>query len=85
MPRHHETNIFLTEGIRFSFRDEYRHLACYDVYYAAGGAALETSLATIRSTTATAAERAHAYDVHDVAVRTHKTITQAVESRLTYV
>jgi hypothetical protein len=42
-------------------------------------------LATTRSTTATAAERAHAWDIHDAAVRTHKAVTQAVESRLTYI
>jgi hypothetical protein len=42
-------------------------------------------MATIRSTTATAAERLHAWDVHDPAVRTHKAITQATESRLSYV
>jgi hypothetical protein len=42
-------------------------------------------MTTIRSTTTTAAERAHALDVLDVAVRTHKVVTHAVESRLTYV
>jgi hypothetical protein len=39
----------------------------------------------IRSTIATAAERAHAWDIHDAAVWTHKVVTQAVESRLTYI
>jgi hypothetical protein len=63
----------------------YRHLACYGVYFAAADAALETCLATIRSTTPTAAERAHARDINDAAVRTHKAVTQAVESRLTYI
>jgi hypothetical protein len=48
-------------------------------------AALETAMATIRSTTATAAERAHAWDVYDAAVCTHKIVTHAVESRLTYI
>jgi hypothetical protein len=33
----------------------------------------------------TAAERAHAWDLHDAAIRTHKAVTHAVESRLTYV
>ena len=84
-PRHDETDRFLTEEKRISSRDEYRHLACYGVYSAAADAALETALATIRSTTATEAERAHAWDITDAAVRTHKTVTQAVESRLTYV
>jgi hypothetical protein len=51
----------------------------------AADAGLETTMATIRSTTATAAERAHAWDVHDGAVRTHKVVTQAVELRLTYI
>jgi hypothetical protein len=52
--------MFLKEETRIFSRDEYRHLACYGVYFAAEDAALETTLATIRSTTATAAERAHA-------------------------
>jgi hypothetical protein len=42
-------------------------------------------MATIRSTTTTATERAHAGDINDAAVRTHKVVTQAVESRLTYI
>jgi hypothetical protein len=42
-------------------------------------------MATIRSTTDTAAKTAHAWDVHDTAVWTHKVVTQAVESRHTYV
>jgi hypothetical protein len=42
-------------------------------------------LTTIRLTTATAAERAHAWDVHNAAIRTHKAATQAVESRLIYI
>jgi hypothetical protein len=42
-------------------------------------------MAIIRSTTATAAEKAHAWDVHDAAVRTHKVVTHAIESRLTYI
>jgi hypothetical protein len=41
-------------------------------------------MATVRSTTATEAERAHAWDIRDAAVRTHKAVTQAVESRLTF-
>jgi hypothetical protein len=40
---------------------------------------------THRSTTSIEAERAHAWDIHDAAVRTHKAITQTVESRLTYI
>jgi hypothetical protein len=48
-------------------------------------ATLETSLATNRSTSATAAKRAHAWDINDAAVRTHKAVTQAVESRHTYI
>jgi hypothetical protein len=54
-------------------------------YYATVDAALETAMATIRSTTATAAKGAHAGDIHDAAVRTHKAVTQAVESRLAYI
>jgi hypothetical protein len=82
-PRHDETDRFLTEEKRISFRDEYRHLACYCVYSTAADAALETALATVRSTTATETERAHAWDITYAAVRTHKAVTQAVESRLT--
>jgi hypothetical protein len=84
-PRHDETDRFLTEEKRISSRDEYRHLACYGVYSAAADAALETVMATVRSTTATETERAHAWDITDAAVRTHKAVTQAVESRPTYV
>jgi hypothetical protein len=46
---------------------------------------LETTLATIRSTTTSAAERAHAWDIHDAVIRTHTAVTQAVESGLTYI
>jgi hypothetical protein len=53
-PRHDETNRFLTKEKRISSRDEYRHLACYGVYFAAADAVLETAI------TATAAERAQA-------------------------
>jgi hypothetical protein len=59
-PRHDENDRFLTEEKRISSRDEYRHLACYGVYSAAADAALKTAMATVRSTTATATERAHA-------------------------
>jgi hypothetical protein len=82
-PRHDETNRFLTKEKRISSRDENRHRACYGVYSPAADAALEAALATIRSTTATAPERAHTLDIHDAAVRTHKAVTQAAESRLT--
>jgi hypothetical protein len=84
-PRHDETYMFPTEEKRISFRDEYRHLACHGVYFAAADAALETFVATIRATTATATERTHARDINDAAVRTHKVVTQAVESRLAYI
>jgi hypothetical protein len=84
-PRHDETDKFLTEEKRISSREEYRHLACCGVYSAAADPALETSVATVRSTTATETERTHAWDITDAAVRTHKAVTQAVESRLTYV
>jgi hypothetical protein len=84
-PRHDETDMFLAEEKRISSRDEYRHLACYGVYFAAAEAALETAMATVRSTTATETERTHAVDITYAAVRTHKAVTQAVESRLTYV
>jgi hypothetical protein len=84
-PRHDETYTFLTKEKRISRRDEYRHLACYDVYSADADAALEPALATIRSTTGTATEKAHACDIHGAAVRTHKAITQAVDSRLSYI
>jgi hypothetical protein len=58
--------MFLIEEKLISSCGEYRHLlACYDVYFAAADAALETSMATIRSTTATAAGRAHASDVRE--------------------
>jgi hypothetical protein len=77
-PRHKEKE-------RMSSRDEYRHLACYGVYSIAVDAALETAMPTICSTTATAAEKAHARDVHDAAVRAHKVVTEAVESRRAYV
>jgi hypothetical protein len=80
-PRHDATDKFLTEEKRISSRDEYRHLACYCVY----SAALETALATVRSATATETKRAHAWDITYAAVRTHKAVTQAVESRLTCV
>jgi hypothetical protein len=52
--------MILTEEKQISSRDEYRHLACYGVYYAAADTALETAMATIRSATATAAEIGHA-------------------------
>jgi hypothetical protein len=52
-PRHDETDMFLTEEKLISSRDEYRHLACYGVYFTAADAALETAVATIRSITAT--------------------------------
>jgi hypothetical protein len=55
------------------------------VYYAAVDAALETSLATILSTTDTETERAHAWNIHDAAIRSHKAVTMAVESRHTYI
>jgi hypothetical protein len=84
-PRHDETYIFLTEETRISPREKYRRLACYGVYCAAADAALETSMATICSTTATGVGRGHALDVHNAAVQTHKAVTHAVESRLTYV
>jgi hypothetical protein len=84
-PQHDERDRFLTEEKRVSSRDEYRHMARYGVYYAATDVALESAMTTIRSTTATAAERAHARDVHDAAVWTHKVARQAVESRHTYV
>jgi hypothetical protein len=51
----------------------------------AADAARETTLATIRSTTYTAAERPHAWDVHGTAITTHKDVTHAVESRLPYI
>jgi hypothetical protein len=82
-PRHDETDRFLIEEKRIYSSDEYVHLASYSVYSAA--ASLETAMATIRSTNATAAEISHAWDVHDAAVRTHKAVTQALESRLTYI
>jgi hypothetical protein len=82
-PRHGETNKFLTEEKRVSSRDKYRPLGCYGAYYATADAALETTMATIRSTTATTAERARTWDGHDAAVRTHEAVTQAVESPLT--
>jgi hypothetical protein len=47
-------------------------------------AALEGAMAKICSTTATATERVDAWDVHGAAARTHKAVTQAVESRLSY-
>jgi hypothetical protein len=82
-PRHDETNMFLTEEKQFSSRDEYRHLSCCGVNSATADSALET---TISSTmTATAAERAHAWDVHNAALRTHKDVSEAIESRLTYI
>jgi hypothetical protein len=60
-PRHDETDKFLlTQEKRISSHDEYRHLACNCVNSAAADAALETIVATIRSTTAVAAERARA-------------------------
>jgi hypothetical protein len=74
--------MFLTKGKRISSRDEYRHQPCYGVYSAAADAALETAMATIRLTTATATERAHASDIHDEAFWTRKTVMYAVESRL---
>jgi hypothetical protein len=75
-PRHDENDMFLIEEKRISSRNEYRHLACYGVYSTAADAAHEPAMATIRSTTtATAAKRAHAWDVHDAAVRTHKAVT----------
>jgi hypothetical protein len=77
--------MFVREQKRISSSGEFRPLACYGIYYAAADAALEIAMATIRSTTATAVERAHAWDVHDAAVRTHKAITQVVESRLSYI
>jgi hypothetical protein len=77
--------MFLTEEKQISSRDEYRHLACYGVYSAAADAELEPPMATIRSITATTTERAHAWDIHDAAVRTYKAVAQAVESRLTYI
>jgi hypothetical protein len=48
--------------------------------------ALEIAMATIRySKTYIKVERAHAGDVHDAPIRTHKTVMQAVESRLAYI
>jgi hypothetical protein len=79
-PRLDETNMFLTRKRRIFSLDEYHHLACKRAYSTVSDAALETSMATIRLTTATEAERTHAYDVHDAAVRTHKVIMQFVES-----
>jgi hypothetical protein len=67
-PRHNETNMSLTGEKQISSRDEYRHLAGYGVYSAAADAALEVALATVRSTTATATDRAHAWDITDAAV-----------------
>jgi hypothetical protein len=58
--RHDETDRLLSEEKRISSLDEYRHLTCYGVYSAAADAALETTMATVRSTTATATDRAHA-------------------------
>jgi hypothetical protein len=84
-PRHDETSHVRNRRKTNFPPGEYRHLACYGVYSAAADAALEIALATVRSTTATATERAHAWDIIDAAVRTHKAVTQAVESRLTYV
>jgi hypothetical protein len=74
MPRHDETYMFLIRKTN-SFFDEYRHLACYDLNSATVDAALEEALARIRSTTATALKRAHAWDVRDAAVRTRKDVT----------
>jgi hypothetical protein len=42
-------------------------------------------MATIRSTKATAAKRAYAWDVDDAAVRATKVVTHVVESRITYI
>jgi hypothetical protein len=66
-------------------RDEYRHLAYCEVFSSAADAALKIAMATIRSTTATDAERANAWNEYDAAFRTHKAVTQAVEARLTYI
>jgi hypothetical protein len=77
-PRHDEINILLTEEKRISSRDEYRQLASYGVYSAAAATALEPTMATTRSPTTTAAERAHAWEVHDAAVRTYKLVTHFV-------
>jgi hypothetical protein len=76
--------MFVTEEMRISSGDKYRHFACYGVYVAAADAALEKAMATIRSTTITAAGRAHGWDEHHAAVRTHNAVTQVVESRLTH-
>jgi hypothetical protein len=84
-PRNDETDKFPTEERRLSSRDEYRHLTSHGAHFAATDAALETTMATVHSTIATASERAHAWDVHDAVVQTHKAVTHAVESRLTYV
>jgi hypothetical protein len=39
----------------------------------------------VRVPTATAAKRAHAWDGHDAAIRTHKVVTHAVEWKITYI
>jgi hypothetical protein len=84
-PIYKVANKFLTSERHCSSRDDYRHLARYGSGSAALDAALETAQATIRSTTATATERPHDLDVHEAAIRTHKAVMQAVESRLTYI
>jgi hypothetical protein len=60
--------MFLTREQRISSRNENQHLACYGVNSAAADAALEITWATIRSTTATAAERA-GYQRHGFSIR----------------
>jgi hypothetical protein len=85
-PRHDETDRFLTEEKRVSSRDEYRHLACYVWRLLCGrGRGARNSFGNGSFDSRYRNRTSARLDVIDAAVRTHKAVTQAVDSRLTYV
>jgi hypothetical protein len=54
------------------------------VFTSAANAALETAMETLCSVTSTPKEKAYAYALIDVAMRTHQAVASAGEARLTY-